>query len=80
MRDQLVDERLFLELDHAGTKIETWAYDYNQRRLHSALAYLTPAAYAANLSETYDQLHRSHTASATPHSAKDPRRQLIAAG
>jgi putative transposase len=50
MRDELLNENLFLGLDHARTKITNWVDDYNQRRPHSALGYLTPAAYAANLS------------------------------
>jgi hypothetical protein len=57
-------------------KIATWADDYNQRRPHSALGYLTPAAYAANLSATCDrlrnpdQLRRSHVAPPPPHGVK----------
>jgi putative transposase len=56
MRDELLNESLFLGLDHARTKITNWVDDYNQRRPHSALGYLTPAAYAANLSATRDRL------------------------
>ena len=56
MRDELLNESLFLSLDHARTKITNWVDDYNQRRPHSALGYLTPAAYAANLSATRDRL------------------------
>jgi putative transposase len=52
MRDELLNESLFLGLDHARTKITNWVDDYNQRRPHSALGYLTPVAYAANLSAT----------------------------
>jgi len=68
MRDELLNESLFLGLDHARTKITNWVDDYNQRRPHSALGYLTPVAYAANLSATRDrlrnpdQLRRSHVA------------------
>jgi putative transposase len=52
LRLELVNENLFLGLEHARTKIAIWADDYNQRRPHSALGYVTPAAHAANLSET----------------------------
>ena len=55
MRDELLNESLFLGLDHARTKITNWVDDYNQRRPHSALSYLTPAAYAANLATTCDR-------------------------
>jgi Integrase core domain len=54
---------VFLDLDHARTKIATWADDYNPRRPHSALGYLTPAAYAANLSATCDRLRDPRPAS-----------------
>ena len=72
MRDELLNESLFLGLDHARTKITNWIDDYNQRRPHSALGYLTPAAYAANLSATCDRLRnpdrlrRSHVAPPAP--------------
>jgi putative transposase len=56
MRDELLNESLFLGLDHARARIATWVADYNQRRPHSALGYLTPAAYAANLSATGGRL------------------------
>jgi transposase InsO family protein len=76
MRDELLNESLFLGLDHARTRIADWADDYNQRRPHSALGYLTPAAYAANLSATCDrlrnpdQLRRSHVAPPASHRVK----------
>ena len=59
VRDELLNESLFLGLDHARTKITNWVDDYNQRRPHSALGYLTPVAYAANLSATCDRLRNS---------------------
>jgi putative transposase len=42
MRDELLNESLFLDLDHARSRIANWIDDYNQRRPHSALGYLTP--------------------------------------
>src|ERR1700678_2807316 len=85
MRDELLNESLFLGLDHARTRIADWADDYNQRRPHSALGYLTPAAHAANLSATCDrlrnpdQLRRSHVAQPAPQGVKSAE-ALIAAG
>ena len=32
MRDELLNESLFLGLDHARTRIADWTDDYNQRR------------------------------------------------
>ena len=72
MRDELLSESLFFDLDHARTNIARWMDDYNRRRPHSALGYLTPAAYAANLHATCDrlrnpdQLRRSHVAPPAP--------------
>src|SRR6266478_3472572 len=43
MRDELLNEALFFGLAHARTTITNWVGDYNQRRPHSALGYLTPA-------------------------------------
>src|SRR5258708_1270509 len=56
----------------ARAKIAAWADDYNSQRPHSSLGYLTPAAYAANLTATCDrlrnpdQLRRSHVAPPAP--------------
>jgi putative transposase len=78
MRDELLNESLFFGLDHARTKITDWVDDYNQRRPHSALGYLSPAAYAANLTATYDrlrnpdQLRRSHVAPPAPRGVTSP--------
>ncbi len=59
MRDELLNESLFLGLDHARDRIAHCMVDYNQRRPHSALGYLTPAAYAANLAATGGRLRNS---------------------
>jgi putative transposase len=85
MRDELLNETLFLGLDHARAKIANWVSDYNHKRPHSALAYQTPAAYAANLSATCDrlrnpdQLRRSHVAHIAPDGVKSAE-TLIADG
>jgi putative transposase len=85
MRDELLNETLFLGLDHARAKIANWVADYNHKRPHSTLAYQNPAAYAANLSATCDrlrnsdQLRRWHVAHTAPDGVK-PAEALIAAG
>jgi putative transposase len=85
MRDELLNETLFFDLDDAHAKIAAWVADFNTARPHSALGYLTPAAYAANLTATDDrlrnpdQLRRSPVAPPTPHGVK-PAEALIAAG
>jgi transposase InsO family protein len=85
MRDELLNETLFFGLDHARTAIAEWADDYNERRPHSALGYITPAAYAANLTATDDrlrnpdQLRRSSVAPPAPLGVQNPE-TLTAAG
>jgi putative transposase len=49
MRDELLNESLFLNLDHARQLIGAWVTDYNTARPHSSLGYQTPAAYAEDL-------------------------------
>ena len=72
MRDELLNETLFFDLDDARAKIAVWVADYNLRRPHSSLKYLTPAAYAAHLAATADrlrnpdQLRRSSVAPPAP--------------
>ena len=56
MRDELLNETLFLGLRHAQAKLATWATDYNTERPHSGLGYLTPTAQAALLTATGDRL------------------------
>jgi putative transposase len=50
MRDELLNESLFMGLDHARELVAAWAKDYNTARPHSSLGNLTPAAYAAGFS------------------------------
>jgi transposase InsO family protein len=49
MRDELLNESLFLDLDHTRQLIGAWVADYNTARPHSALGYQTPVAYAEKL-------------------------------
>ena len=58
-KTELLNESLFLGLDHARTKITNWVDDYNQRRPHSALGYLTPAAYAAKTLHNVNMIAKS---------------------
>jgi transposase InsO family protein len=60
MRDELLNESLFLGLDHARTKLRNWVEDYNNQRPHSAIGYQTPAAYAAKLTATFDRLRNPY--------------------
>jgi putative transposase len=49
MRDELLNETLFLSLAHARAVVRAWAEDYNTQRPHSSLGYATPAAFAAEI-------------------------------
>lgn len=42
----ILNETLFRSLPHARLVLETWRRDYNERRPHSKLGWLTPQAYA----------------------------------
>ncbi|MDA9524134.1 transposase [Bradyrhizobium sp. CCBAU 11434] len=78
MRDELLNETLFFDLDDARAKIANWVADYNLQRPHSSLKYLTPAAYAAHLTATDDrlrnpdQLRRSSVAPPAPLGVQNP--------
>jgi transposase InsO family protein len=49
MRDELLNESLFMDIDQARRLIGAWITDYNTARPHSSLGYKTPAAYAGTL-------------------------------
>ena len=49
MRDELLNESLFMDLDQARQLIGAWVTDYNTARPHSSLGYKTPVAYAGTL-------------------------------
>ena len=78
MRDELLNETLFFDLDDARSKVAKWVADYNGERPHSSLKYLTPAAYAATFTATDDrlrnpdQLRQSPVAPPTPIGVQNP--------
>lgn len=47
LRDELLNQEIFLSLSEALWVIDRWRLDYNHHRPHSSLNYQTPAAYAA---------------------------------
>ena len=51
MRDELLNETLFLTLGQARDLVAGWVDDYNTERPHSSLGYATPAAFAAGLAQ-----------------------------
>ena len=49
MRDECLNEHLFFSMNHARAIVAGWVDDFNTARPHSAIGYMTPAAYAATL-------------------------------
>ena len=49
MRDECLNEHLFFSMNHARAIVAGWVEDFNTARPHSAIGYMTPAAYAATL-------------------------------
>ena len=49
MRDECLNEHLFFSINHARAVVAGWVDDFNTARPHSAIGYMTPAAYAATL-------------------------------
>jgi putative transposase len=47
LRDECLNEHVFLTLAEAREIIDAWRYDYNHRRPHSSLSALTPTEFAA---------------------------------
>jgi putative transposase len=58
LREECLNEQVFLSLDDARRKIEQWRMQYNRERPHSSLGYLAPEEFAAS----YDQLRSEPTA------------------
>jgi len=48
LREECLNEHVFVSLDDARRKIEQWRIEYNRERPHSSLGYLTPEEFAAN--------------------------------
>ena len=50
-RDECLNEHVFITLEDARQKIETWRLDYNVGRPHSSLNDLTPEEFAVNFKQ-----------------------------
>jgi putative transposase len=48
LRDECLNEQVFLSLGDARRKIEQWRNEYNRQRPHSSLGYLAPEEFAAS--------------------------------
>ena len=63
-RDELLNAELFMDLPDAKSMAGYWQTNYNHRRPHSSLAYLTPAEFAAQSPECLTR--RDRRASCAP--------------
>lgn len=52
LREECLNEHLFLSLDDARRKIEQWRIQYSRERPHSSLGYLAPEEFAALARQT----------------------------
>jgi len=61
LREECLNEHVFVSLDDARLKIEKWRIQYNRERLHSSLGNLTPEEFAAQAAdqELGPRAHRS---------------------
>jgi putative transposase len=74
MRDELLNE-IFYDLGHARDTLARWCTGYNQKRPHSALGYLTPAAFARTFTATADRLRNPDQLCRSPVAPPALRRQ-----
>jgi putative transposase len=54
LRDECINRELFGNLHEARVILESWRIEYNERRPHSALGYLTPSEYAESRTNRFD--------------------------
>ena len=66
MRDELLNETLFLDLAQARQAIAAWVTDYNTARPHSSLGYKTPLTYATQLTATDRRAARDESSAHRP--------------
>jgi len=47
LRDEFLDGEVFFSANDAQVRLSSWRHDWNEERLHSSLAYVTPHQFAA---------------------------------
>ena len=67
LRDELLNQELFLSLAEARYVAGRWWLDYNHHRPHSSLGWMTPAAFAVSCPSAVDGRLCVPRGSATPH-------------
>lgn len=76
MRDELLNETLFLGIDHAREAVPRWTHIYNTERPHSALGYKALAVFAVQLTAMGDQLLATETLRRSPIAPSSQPRQI----
>jgi transposase InsO family protein len=77
MRDELLNETIFYDLDHARSALARWVNTYNRQRPHSALGYMTPAAFAQTFTATDGRLRNPDQLRRPPVAPSAPLRQSL---
>ena len=77
-RDELLNAELFADLGEARELSAWWRNEYNHRRPHSSLGYVTPAAFAA--SRRSSPLGAAPLAPPTPATSMDDQPTLVTTG
>jgi putative transposase len=78
LRDELLNTEIFADLREAKALATCWRNQYNHRRPHSSLNYLTPAAFAASLARP--PVGAAPLPPAVPATTRYPVQTLIASG
>ena len=61
LREECLNQHVFLSLDDARQKIETWRQDYNEVRPHSSLGNLTPIEFSRRTSNIQEAQNTAGT-------------------
>ena len=59
LRDEYLNGEVFFSVAHAQVQLNRWRHDWNNERLHSSLDYNTPAQFAAEYAQIYQQTERT---------------------
>jgi hypothetical protein len=71
LREECLNEHVFVSLDDARSKIEKWRIQYNQERPHSSLGNLTPEEFAGASRRSRELGPRAHRlASSSPRAGR----------
>ena len=60
LREECLNEHVFMSLDDARCKIEHWRVHYNRHRPHSSLGYVSPEEFASRQQTTKERTRHAH--------------------